>query len=180
MENEAGNRPGVEAVFSKTLTNLPSVQLWSTYLDHIRRYYNVAKDPSPQAGQINHAAYNAVLDAIGIDKDAGQIWQDFITFIKSGPGTVGGTSWQDQQKMDELRKAYTRAICIPNQSVEAIWKEYSSFEMGLNKLTVRAKVKNFRHPGLIESREESSCKRNPLRICQRVHPTLSSRTSLGI
>jgi cleavage stimulation factor subunit 3 len=126
MENEAGNKAGVEAVFQKTLADLPSLRLWSAYLDHIRRYFNVAIDQSPQASQINHAAYNSVLDAVGIDKDSGKIWQDFIQFIKSMPGVVGGNSWQDQQKMDVLRKAYTRATCIPTQAVESIWKEYTT------------------------------------------------------
>jgi cleavage stimulation factor subunit 3 len=89
---------------------------------------------------VNHQAYEAVLDAIGIDKESGKIWQDYIQFIKSGPGIVGGSTWQDQQKMDLLRKVYQRAICIPTQVVESIWREYSTFEMSLNKLTVSIEV----------------------------------------
>ena len=72
-----------------------------------------------------------------MDKDSGRLWADYIQFIKSGPGVVGQTDWQGQQKMDLLRKAYTRAICIPNQAVESIWKDYTNFEMNLNKVTVR-------------------------------------------
>lgn len=135
LENEAQNRAAVEAIFNKTLTKLPSLQLWSAYLDHIRRHYNVAADKT--ASQVIHAAYEAVINAVGIDKDAGKIWQDYIQFIKSGPGILGGSNWQDQQKMDLLRKVYQRAICIPTQTVESLWREYNAFEMGLNKLTVR-------------------------------------------
>lgn len=126
----------MEAIFNKTLKDIPSLPLWSAYLDHIRRYYNITIDKSGQASQVNHAAYEAVLDAVGIDKESGKVWQDYIQFVKSGPGMVGGSSWQDQQKMDLLRKIYQRAICVPTQAVETIWKEYSNFEMSLNKLTV--------------------------------------------
>jgi cleavage stimulation factor subunit 3 len=78
-----------------------------------------------------------VLESVGIDKDAGKLWQDFIEFIKSGPGTLGKQDWQSQSKMDLLRKAYQDAISIPTQAVETLWKDYSNFENGLNKMTVR-------------------------------------------
>jgi cleavage stimulation factor subunit 3 len=128
------NRAAVEMIFNKTLTQIPSLPLWSAYLDHIRRHYNIAADKT--AGQVIHAAYLAVVDAVGIDKDAGRLWQEYVQFIKSGPGVLGGNAWQDQQKMDLLRKTYQRAICIPTQVVESLWREYNSFEMSLNKQTV--------------------------------------------
>jgi len=136
LETEAGNRQRVEQMFQKTLGQLVSLPLWSAYLNHIRRYYNITVDKSTKASQVNHAAYEAVLEAVGIDKEAGTLWQDYIQFIKSGPGIVGGTTWQDGQKMDLLRKAYQRAIAVPHQAIEVIWKEYSQFERGLNKQTV--------------------------------------------
>ena len=136
FESEVGNRQGVENIFQNTLKDISHLQLWCTYLDHIRRYFNINVDKSGQASQTNHAAYEAVLENVGIDKDAGKLWQDFIEFIKSGPGTLGKQDWQSQSKMDLLRKAYQDAISIPTQAVEAIWKDYSNFENGLNKMTV--------------------------------------------
>ena len=136
MENDIDNRNGVESIFNNTLLHIPSVELWSMYLDHIRRYNNVTTDVSGSARNLIYQAYDLALTNIGIDKDSGKIWQDFIQFIKSGPGNVGGSNWQDQQKMDLLRKAYQRGICVPTQAVNNLWKEYNSFEMGLNNLTV--------------------------------------------
>ena len=104
MEGEAGNRKEVEDLFGKALPSMPSLPLWSTYLDHIRRYFNITTDKTGTASQVTHAAYEAVLDAVGIDKDSGKLWQDYIQFIKSGAGVVGGSTWQDQQKMDLLPK----------------------------------------------------------------------------
>ena len=126
----------VEQIFNKTLLTLPNLQLWAMYLDYVRRRNNLTTDVSGNARQVVSQAFDFVLQNIGIDKDSGQIWQDYVQFIKSGPGTMGGSGWQDQQKMDTLRKAYQRAICVPTQAVNALWKEYDQFEMGLNKMTV--------------------------------------------
>lgn len=39
--------------------------------------------------------------------------------------------------MDQLRKAYQRAVQAPINNVESIWQEYNAFENNLGKLTVR-------------------------------------------
>ena len=134
MENEVDNRVAVEVIFSSTLTAIPNLQLWSTYINHVRRHFNVTTNPD--ARQIIYQAYDLALKHVGIDRDSGDFWQDYIQFIKSGPGVVGGNNWQDQQKMDQLRKTYQAAIRVPTQAVDSIWKEYSAFETGLNKVTV--------------------------------------------
>lgn len=138
MENEAQNRTALEKIFQRTLLQIPHVQLWSMYLDHIRRHNNVTTDASGEARKIIHQAYDLALQHVGLDKDSGKFWLDYVQFIKSGPGIIGGSNWQDQQKMDSLRKIYQRAICVPTQSTNILWKEYDSFEMGLNKITVRS------------------------------------------
>jgi cleavage stimulation factor subunit 3 len=50
---------------------------------------------------------------------------------------LGGTNWQDMQKMDTLRKAYQRAVSIPHNATLEIWREYDKFEMNLNRVAVR-------------------------------------------
>ena len=137
MELEHNDFYHVEQIFNKSLLAVPNVQLWSTYLNYVRRRNNITTDSTGNARQIVNQTYDFVLQNVGIDKDSGPIWQDYLQFLRSAPGQVGGTGWQDQQKMDSLRKAYQRAICIPTQAVNSLWKEYDSFEMGLNKITVR-------------------------------------------
>ncbi|KAK3290695.1 uncharacterized protein B0H64DRAFT_54328 [Chaetomium fimeti] len=136
MELDMNNFPEAELIFNKSLMSTLNVNLWTKYLDYIRRR-NDLNDSSGNARQTVSRAYEFVIDNIGLDKDAGRIWAEYIQFIKFGPGTVGGSQWQDQQKMDQLRKAYQRAICVPIGNVNTLWKEYDQFEMGLNKLTGR-------------------------------------------
>jgi cleavage stimulation factor subunit 3 len=97
---------------------------------------DLTNDATGNARTTVSQAYDFVLANIGVDRDSGNIWQEYIQFIRSIPGQIGGSSWQDQQKMDSLRKAYQRAICVPMSTVSALWKEYDQFEMGLNKMTV--------------------------------------------
>ena len=136
MEIEINNRHGTDTVLGECLMKVPYLPLWSLYLDHVRRHNPLTTDAQGTARQTIHQAYELALRQVGIDKDSGKVWQDYIAFVKSGPGIVGGSNWQDQQKMDLLRKLYQQAICIPTQATNALWKEYDSFEMGLNKTTV--------------------------------------------
>lgn len=136
MELDVADFFRVEQIFNKSLMSLLNVALWSMYLDYVRRRNNLTTDASGTARQVIAQAYDFVLQHIGIDKDAGPIWQDYVKFIHSGPGEVGGTGWQDQQKVDTLRKAYRQALVIPTDAVDSIWSDYTNFEMGLNKATV--------------------------------------------
>lgn len=89
---------------------------------------------------------------MGQDKDSGEIWSDFIQFLKSGevrlifpfskfPIDIGlwktTTTWEEQQKMDALRKVYHRAVQIPLDNVERLWQELETFETNLNKITAK-------------------------------------------
>lgn len=137
MESELNELFRLEQIFNRTLLTLPNVGLWGVYLDYVRRRNPLSTDTSGQARRTISSAYDLALQYVGMDKDSGNIWNDYVEFIRSGPGTIGGSGWQDQQKMDLLRKAYQKAICVPTQAVNTLWKEYDQFEMGLNKLTVR-------------------------------------------
>jgi cleavage stimulation factor subunit 3 len=145
MELDNNELTRVEQVFSRSLLTVPNVELWSLYLDYIRRRNNLTNDPSGKARGIISQAYEFVLNNIGCDKEAGRIWQDHIAFIKSAPGNVGGSSWMDQQKMDSLRKVYQKAVTQPVIGVEAMWREYDGFEHGLNKMTVQT-LQLYTHP----------------------------------
>ncbi|KAF2155376.1 hypothetical protein K461DRAFT_253579 [Myriangium duriaei CBS 260.36] len=137
MELQLDDLPRLEAIFNLSLLKVQSIDLWNIYIDHVRRRNDIVTDASGQGRQVVSQAYEFVINQVGQDKDSGQLWQDYIAFIKSGPGVAGGNGWQDAQKMDLLRKAYQRAVCVPMSAVSVLWKEYDTFEMGLNKMTGR-------------------------------------------
>ncbi|KAI0165271.1 hypothetical protein GGR52DRAFT_558193 [Hypoxylon sp. FL1284] len=165
MELSLDNTREAETIFRNQLQAIPSIQLWTAYLNYVRRR-NDLNDTSGQARQIVSRTYDFVLSTIGQDRDAGSIWQDYIQFLKTGPGQVGGTGWQDQQKMDVLRKAYQRAIAIPMTNLNTLWKEYDQFEMGLNKMTGR-KFLQERSPSYMTARSANTHLENITRGLQR-------------
>ncbi|KAI2616818.1 hypothetical protein GGR54DRAFT_223338 [Hypoxylon sp. NC1633] len=165
MELSLDNSSEAESIFTRTLRSIPKVQLWTSYLNYVRRR-NDLNDPTGRARQTVSQSYDFVLNTIGQDREAGSIWQDYIQFIRTGPGQVGGTGWQDQQKMDLLRKAYQRAVSIPMANLNSLWKEYDQFEMGLNKMTGR-KFLQERSPSYMTARSANTHLENITRGIER-------------
>lgn len=143
MEIESDNFSAAEQIFSKSLLTVPNVRLWSVYLNYIRRVNDLTNDATGNARTTVSQAYDFVLANIGIDRESGNIWQEYIQFLKNVPGQLGGNSWQDGQKMDNLRRAYQKAVCVPMSSVSILWKEYDQFEMNLNKMNVSSSMDYF-------------------------------------
>ncbi|KAG0137661.1 hypothetical protein HOY82DRAFT_646849 [Tuber indicum] len=133
----------VERIFQRSLFNVPNVELWSMYLDYIRCQNNLTTDPGGNARAVVTQCFEFVLNHVGFDRGAGRIWTEYIEFVKGLPGTVSGSGWQDQQKMDTLRKVYQRAVAMPVEEVELLWKEYNRFEQGLNMLTAKDHLQEY-------------------------------------
>lgn len=148
------NTTAAEALFQRSLLTVADVRLWTTYINYIRRRNDLVNDPNGAARQVISQSYEFVIDNVGVDRDSGQLWKDWIQFIKSGPGQVGGAGWQDQQKMDQLRKAFHRAITVPMTAVTDLWKDYDQFELGLNKATGRQFIQK-RSPGYMTAKSAS-------------------------
>ena len=138
MESQNNDFYRLEQIFNRTLLNVPTVSLWSIYLDYIRRRNNLVTDTSGSARGVITQAYDFALKNIGMDKDSGKLWQDYIQFIRSSPGVIGGMNWQDQQKVDTMRKVYQRGISVPTQATQALWKEYDAFERSADPKNVRS------------------------------------------
>ncbi|PKS13024.1 hypothetical protein jhhlp_000365 [Lomentospora prolificans] len=168
VELELGLNNFVEAerLFGRCLMLAPNVRLWTVYLNYIRRRNDLNNDPDGRLRKVVTQAYEFVIDTIGVDKDSAQIWQDYIQFIRSAPGQIGGGNWQDQQKMDQLRKAYQRAICVPTSAVNNLWKEYDQFEMGLNKMTGRKFIQE-RSPSYMSAKSANIALENITRNLNR-------------
>ncbi|KAI0751807.1 hypothetical protein C8Q80DRAFT_1218415 [Daedaleopsis nitida] len=119
-----------EELFKKfLLKTTPSVELLKYYLTYIRR---ITK--GPDARQIIKKCYDFATTHASQDKDSFEIWQDYLTFLKED---VTNSTWEEQQKMDAMRKVYQQAVQIPMENVKKIWEEYQEFENRLNKITAK-------------------------------------------
>ncbi|KAH7918139.1 Suf-domain-containing protein [Leucogyrophana mollusca] len=137
-------RPGLfqfaEDLLAKYLKTSPFVDLWKVYLSHVRR---VNVTPNTRDAVIK--AYEFALNRIGQDKDSGEIWNDYIHFLKAGE------TWEESQKTDAVRKVYHRAVQIPLENMERLWSEVEAFENNLNKITAK-KVMSDLSPSYMHAR----------------------------
>jgi hypothetical protein len=122
--------PTPQVLFSQWLKQSPEVELWKQYLEYVRSNQSSPRD-------VIKKAYEFALRFVGQDRDAGEIWKDYIEYIKADPTS---NERESQEKMDLLRGVYRRAVQIPLDNLEQIWREWDAFENGLNKLTVGIKI----------------------------------------
>ncbi|KLO08580.1 Suf-domain-containing protein [Schizopora paradoxa] len=118
-----------ESLFARFLRTSPSVELWKFYINYVRRV-----NTGPATRDTVGKAYDFALNHVGQDKDSGEIWAEYLQFLKAGETA---TTWEEQQKMDALRRVFQRAVQIPLENVEILWKDYEAFERGLNQITAK-------------------------------------------
>ncbi|GAA5910917.1 hypothetical protein JCM6882_001931 [Rhodosporidiobolus microsporus] len=137
LELAHNNFSRVEDIFARCLRTSTSVDLWRFYLNYIRRVNPVDPanfDQAKQARSVISSAFEFALGHVNHDRRAGEIWGEYISFLREGQ--TRGT-WEEQQKMDALRKAFQRAVQSPINNVEGIWQEYNAFENNLSKMTAK-------------------------------------------
>ncbi|KAI5120731.1 hypothetical protein M0805_006437 [Coniferiporia weirii] len=179
--------PFAESLFARFLRTSASVDLWKFYIIYVRRL-NVG----PATRDTVAKAYDFALQHVGQDKDSSGIWEEYIQFVKSGEAS---STWEEQQKMDTLRKIYQRAVQIPIENVEMLWKDYEAFENSLNKITAkkflqdltaahmqaRSKLRELRrHLGpLLPPAVAANGKRAPLNLPHKPTYSQEDRTLVG-
>ncbi|KAJ2713559.1 mRNA 3'-end-processing protein rna14 [Coemansia spiralis] len=136
LELNRGNKQGAESIFNDNLFSVPSIELWRCYLDYV-----LQTNAGGQGSGLQSASratvmdcYKLVLDNVGGDREAGQIWLNYLAFINSAQTHA---AYEEQQKADLLRETYQRAVAIPMLRVEEIWKGYDAFENRIDRPTAK-------------------------------------------
>ncbi|KAI9502980.1 mRNA 3'-end-processing protein rna14 [Coemansia spiralis] len=132
LELSRGNKESAESIFNSNLFNVSSIELWKCYLDYVLRSNmdSQGKITQPECRATVNDCYKLVLENIGIDREAGSIWVDYIMFLNSAQTHA---PYEEQQKMDSLRETYQAAVVIPMLKVEEIWKNYDAFETKIDR-----------------------------------------------
>ncbi|CAF5054728.1 unnamed protein product, partial [Rotaria sp. Silwood1] len=79
-------------------------------------------------------AYDFALEKIGMDVYSYSIWNDYITFLKSVEAVCSDA---ENKRMTTVRKIYQKGIMTPMTNVELLWKEYCTYEMGINPMLAK-------------------------------------------
>ncbi|KAJ3522556.1 hypothetical protein NMY22_g11841 [Coprinellus aureogranulatus] len=101
-----------QQLFIISLRGSPNVELWKLYLTSVCH---------PNTGTLRREtvrqSYVFALIHVGQDKEAGETRNDYIHFLKAAETS---STWEEQEEVDALRKAYHKAVQIPLVDVERI------------------------------------------------------------
>ncbi|KAJ1725645.1 mRNA 3'-end-processing protein rna14 [Coemansia erecta] len=136
FELSRGKNASAEAVFNNNLFNVPSLELWQCYLNYVLKSnanaHGVVESHDGRATVTD--CYKLVLDNVGLDREAGGIWMDYINFLSTMQTSA---PYEEHQKTKLLRETYQAAVVIPMAKVEEIWKQYDAFENRIDRATVK-------------------------------------------
>ena len=119
-----------DELFSKCITKCRNVDLWMSYLRMIKRQTvgAVAKQMPEQhslARKALEAAFERATENVGLSGNSGPLWREYVEFVRDWPDASG---MDPGRKLQALRIVYQRALCIPMDALDTLWKEYESLE----------------------------------------------------
>ncbi|KAJ1547825.1 mRNA 3'-end-processing protein rna14 [Nowakowskiella sp. JEL0078] len=180
LEFEQNNKAydKIDTIYNTCLRSVLSCELWKNYLNYIKRTHSpglVPTDRKAEAHAIVERAFEFVLQNVGMDKESGTIWADYIHFIKSSEFDLGdviveseyialcefkyylfdpfitSSQLEEQQNNEKMRRIFHRALVTPLSNIEQLWKEYDTFENKLDKLLAK-KIISGRHQAYMTAR----------------------------
>ena len=117
----------VEKLFKCCLIKVLNIDLWKTYLNYVKE----TKHSLPTYKETMAQAYELALDKMGMDVASASIWNDYLRLLK---GVEATGSYAENQKITAIRKVYQKGITTPIIGIENLWKDYVSFEQGINPI----------------------------------------------
>ncbi|XP_057314296.1 cleavage stimulation factor subunit 3-like [Hydractinia symbiolongicarpus] len=127
QEMKYKNFDRVEKLFQRCLIKILNMDLWKTYLSYVKE----TKQALASFREKMIQAYEFAIDKIGLDQHSYPVWCEYINFLKAGEAQG---AYAENQKIGQIRKVYSRAVHTPIHNIEVLWKDYSHFEMSVNKM----------------------------------------------
>ncbi|KAK6458079.1 uncharacterized protein RJT20DRAFT_125995 [Scheffersomyces xylosifermentans] len=130
-ELNRGEFQKVEALFHQCFSITDSVEVCRLYVSYVRRVNDVITGGEKARGTVIQA-FEFAVNKVGIDINSTGLWNDYLEFLKTW---TPGASWEQQQKVDLIRKVYKKFLVIPTESLETSWSQYTKWENDVNPAT---------------------------------------------
>ncbi|RCK66772.1 mRNA 3'-end-processing protein RNA14 [Candida viswanathii] len=130
-ELNRGEKEKVETLFQECLDLTDNVELYRVYVDYVRSVTDFVTGGEKARATVIQA-FEFAINKVGMDILSDTLWQDYIGFLKSWSPTA---NWEQQQKVDLIRKAYKKFLIIPTENIETSWSQYTKWENELNPAT---------------------------------------------
>ena len=109
-----------------------TADIWIVYLQYLQKHKSGTADGREaleEAFKVHSYSHinflQIALKSVGTDVRSGPIWKSYLVFLN--------TADADNPRMESIknsfiRKTYQKAISIPHNAVEEIWRDYDLFE----------------------------------------------------
>ncbi|XP_015698786.1 cleavage stimulation factor subunit 77 isoform X2 [Oryza brachyantha] len=124
-------------IFSRCLLSCLQINLWRCYINFIRR---VNDKRGSEGLEETKKAFDFMLNYVGNDVASGPVWMDYIAFLKSMPSM---TPQEESHRMTTVRKVYQKAILVPTNHVEQLWKDYENFENSVSRTLAKGLLSEY-------------------------------------
>lgn len=104
-----GEKEKVETLFQECLDLTDNVELYRLYVDYVRSVTDFVTGGEKARATVVQA-FEFAINKVGLDILSDTLWQDYIGFLKSWSPSA---NWEQQQKVDLIRKAYKKFLIIP-------------------------------------------------------------------
>ncbi|RLN22656.1 cleavage stimulation factor subunit 77 [Panicum miliaceum] len=131
------NDEATKQIFSRCLLNCLHISLWRCYINFIRR---INDRRGSEGLDETKKAFDFMLNYVGNDAASGPVWMEYITFLKSMPAV---TPQEESHRMTTVRKVYQKAILVPTNHVEQLWKDYENFENSVSRTLAKGLLSEY-------------------------------------
>lgn len=129
---EKDDMASAKGVFEKCLSKCRNVPLWLSYLKMKKKMTkrggkdDVPDTPAQTANRKEFESdFEKAIENVGYAVDADEVWRDYVNFIREWPDA---TNVEKDRRRAALRKLYQRALCVPMDCLDVMWKEYEHLE----------------------------------------------------
>ncbi|RLM92057.1 cleavage stimulation factor subunit 77 [Panicum miliaceum] len=131
------NDEATKQIFSRCLLNCLHISLWRCYINFIRR---INDKRGSEGLDETKKAFDFMLNYVGNDAASGPVWMEYITFLKSMPAV---TPQEESHRMTTVRTVYQKAILVPTNHVEQLWKDYENFENSVSRTLAKGLLSEY-------------------------------------
>ncbi|XP_035815409.1 cleavage stimulation factor subunit 77 isoform X5 [Zea mays] len=131
------NDEAAKQIFSRCLLNCLHISLWRCYINFIRR---INDKRGSEGLDETKKAFDFMLNYVGNDAASGPVWMEYINFLKSMPVV---TPHEESHRMTTVRKVYQKAILVPTNHVEQLWKDYENFENSVSRTLAKGLLSEY-------------------------------------
>ncbi|CAL4952381.1 unnamed protein product [Urochloa decumbens] len=131
------NDDATKQIFSRCLLSCLHINLWRCYINFIRR---INDKRGSEGLDETKKAFDFMLNYVGNDAASGPVWMEYINFLKSMPVM---TPQEESHRMTTVRKVYQKAILVPTNHVEQLWKDYENFENSVSRTLAKGLLSEY-------------------------------------